>query len=297
MSSGTARTSTPGTVTSASEVSTSQPSSRPPSTARAVVAADGLGARLDADRGEAGVGHAAHRRAADDRRDADDGLRAQRLGDARHLQDRADAHHRVARREHHDVGLGDRVEHAGRRRRRCSAPIATIADAGSAGPVAHPPLLEVDHPLAALGAHAHVGLDAVVAHRQQPRAGLPARAQRLGDLRERVAGVEHLPPHQVGGEVAVAEPEPGGRDVVRLQLLAGVERLVLPAPAALLVDAAAERVHHRVEVGADAQAVHRDVVAGVDDDRQLGVGDGRLQAAQEPGAADAAGEGDDLHAV
>ena len=72
ISSGTARTATPGT-SALSPVCTSQPSSMPSARlARAVVPADRLGRGLDADRGEARVGHAAQRLAADDRRHADD---------------------------------------------------------------------------------------------------------------------------------------------------------------------------------------------------------------------------------
>jgi hypothetical protein len=43
------------------------------------------------------------------------------------------------------------------------------------------------------------------------------------------------------------------------------------APPALGVDAAAEGVHHGVEVGADLEPVHPDVVGGVGDHRDLGV--------------------------
>ena len=74
------------------------------------------------------------------------------------------------------------------------------------------------------------------------------------------------------------------------------EGLLRPAPALLLVDAAAERVHHGVQVGADLQAVEADVVTGVADDGDLGVGGGRLEAAQETGTADSAGQSHDAHA-
>ena len=86
---------------------------RPP----AVVLGHGERGRLDADRRQAGVGHAAHGGAADDRADADDGRGrgAQRVADAGDREDRADRDHGVRRRDHHDVGVGDRVEHAGRR--------------------------------------------------------------------------------------------------------------------------------------------------------------------------------------
>ena len=72
------------------------------------------------------------------------------------------------------------------------------------------------------------------------------------------------------------------------------------------MDAAAEGVHHGVEVGADPQAEQRDVVGGVADDGDLGrvaavgavrrvAGEVVPQAAQEPGSADAAREGRDPH--
>ena len=73
------------------------------------------------------------------------------------------------------------------------------------------------------------------------------------------------------------------------------------------MDAAAEGVHHGVEVGADAQAEQRDVVGRVADHgdaagRTVGVGVGAVaggqlgeQAAQEAGTADAACEGRDEH--
>jgi hypothetical protein len=50
--------------------------------------------------------------------------------------------------------------------------------------VSHPPLLEVDRPLAPFSGSLMTtrGLAAVVAGRQQPRAGLPPVAQRLGHL-------------------------------------------------------------------------------------------------------------------
>jgi hypothetical protein len=141
----------------------------------------------------------------------------------------------------------------------------------------------------------HVGLDAVVAHRQQPDPEVgesPPGAQRLGDLAERVAGVEHLGPQHVGREVAVAQPEPLRAGAVGRQLVPHGEGLVGPTPALALVDAAAEGVHHGVQVGTDPQAEERDVVAGVADDGDLGgpVAGGRgQQPAQEPGPADAPG--------
>ena len=94
--------------------------------------------------------------------------------------------------------------------------------------------------------------------------GGPAVAERGGDLRERVARAQHPGAHEVGGDVAVAEPEPRRVGAVGLELLADRPGLLRAAPAALGVDARAEGVHAGVEVRADPQAVQPDVVADVD---------------------------------
>jgi hypothetical protein len=128
-------------------------------------------------------------------------------------------------------------------------------------------------------------------HRQQPDPGLPPGAQRLGHRGEREAGVEHPGPDEVRGQVAVAEAEPRLLHAVRRELLLGVPGLVGAAPAALGVDAAAEGVHHGVEVGADLQPVEPEVVGGVGHDRHvLPPARDREQALEEAGSADASGE-------
>jgi hypothetical protein len=82
------------------------------------------------------------------------------------------------------------------------------------------------------------------------------------------------------------------------------ERLVAAPPPLAFVDAAAQRVHQRVEVGAHPQAEQRDVIAGVADDREghvagiMGPGTGRKmvdQAPEESGAADTTGQGSHVH--
>ena len=105
-------------------------------------------------------------------------------------------------------------------------------------------------------------------------------------------------------------PRPNQRRLhaVRRQLLLGAPRLVAPSPPALGVDAVAEGVHHGVEVGADLEPVHPEVVGGVGDDGDLGVGrrrrasgagaDAVQETLQERRAAHAAGEHRDvLHAA
>ncbi len=152
------------------------------------------------------------------------GRRCQRGADARDREDRADRHDRVGRRQEDDVG-----RRRSPRARRAPARASAAPTAGSRWPAvdacmrthhswkctARPALVVLDD---------HVRLDPVVAHRQQPDAGLPAGAERGGDLREREPGGQHLRAHQVGREVAVAEPEPrAGLDAVGRELLLDVK--------------------------------------------------------------------------
>jgi hypothetical protein len=156
-----------------------------------------------------------------------------------------------------------------------------------------PPLLQVHGaPLRVL--HDDVGLHRLVRHRQQPDAGLPPLGQGRRDLRERVARAQHAGAYQVRGDVAVAEGEPRRPGPVGGELVGDGGALVPPAPALLLVHGAAEGVQDGVDVGADPQAVQRDVVAGVGHHGDVGTagpgrGGGRgqvlQQAADEPGAA------------
>ena len=145
------------------------------------------------------------------------------------------------------------------------------------GVQAHPVLLEVHDALAAgLGGSAiatwvSTRSSVIGSRRSRPRTGCaPPSAQRLRDLGEGVAGLQHLAADQVGRDVAVAQPEPRRLDAVRLQVLLGVEGLVAATPPALEVDALAEGVHHGVEVGADLEPVDPQVVGRVGDDGDLG---------------------------
>ena len=227
-----------------------------------------------------------------------------------HAEDDADRDDRVARRQQHHVGVADRVEHAGgggrpvdARRRRTAAP-------GTRGPQPHPPLLEVDRALArpSLASTTTWVSTGVVGHRQQPDplvGQAPAGASASVTSAERAALAEPLACGRCGCRsrgrrartTAAARRTPRARP-------ARAWRLVGAAPALALVDAAAEGVHHGVQVGTDPQPEQGDVVAGVADDGDLGVGERvgagvevGAQAAQEPGAADAAGQGRDAHAA
>ncbi len=93
----------------------------------------------------------------------------------------------------------------------------------------------------------------------------------------------------MGGDVLVAEAEPLRLHAVRGQFLLDQVLLAGPAPALLLVDAAAEGVHDGVEIRADPESEKGDVVTGVADDGDLGVGDGGQESAEKTGAADSTG--------
>ena len=105
----------------------------------------------------------------------------------------------------------------------------------------------------------------------------------------------------MGAQVAVAEPEPLRLHAVCRELALEQVALVGPAPALLLVDAAAEGVEHGVQIRAHPQPEKGDVVAGVPDDGHGAVGErgGPVEvgqeAAQESGSAHAAGQGSHTH--
>jgi WhiB family redox-sensing transcriptional regulator len=140
-----------------------------------------------------------------------------------------------------------------------------------------------------------VGLDPLVGHGQQSDAGLPALGQGGRDVGEGKAGVEHPGTDEVRRQVAVAETEPVGLRSVGGQLLLDRPPLVGASPAALLVDAAAEGVHHRVEVGADPQAVQRHVVAGVDHGGDRRAGHRGAHTAEKTSPTGPTGEHNYLH--
>ena len=197
-------------------------------------------------------------------------------------------------RDQHDVCAEDRLEHA--------RPGGGVVDPDlherlgrQARAVLDPPLLEVDRAAPFVRLHDDVRLAALVGHRQQPDAGLPPLAQRRGHLGQRVAGVEHPGADEVGRDVEIAEAEPGRFGTVVRQLVLDPPALVLASPAAFVIGAAAEGVHHAVEIGTDAQSVQRDVVAGVHDRGQVVVGARGPDSAQELRAADTAGQNRNPH--
>src|SRR5262249_330607 len=92
------------------------------------------------------------------------------------------------------------------------------------------------------------GADLVVAHRQQPRRYAEATAKIIGDLRQAFARRAAPSALDMGGEIAVAEVEPGfaAEAFERLHESPG---LVAPAPAELSVVEAGKRVEQCVDIG------------------------------------------------
>ncbi len=176
-----------------------------------------------------------------------------------------------------------------------SAPVATICLAGTAARSRTHHSWKCTERGPVPSVEDHVRLHPVVRHRQQDHPRSPAFAQPPGRLGQRGARVQHRGPGDVRGDVPVAQGEPVRPGAIGGQLGQHGERLVGPAPASLLADAPAQGVHHGVEVRADVQAEQDDVVAGVADHGDLGVGRGGLEAAQEAGGADAAGQNGDAH--
>ena len=117
------------------------------------------------------------------------------------------------------------------------------------------------------GLRQHDRAHGVVAHRQHPGGDPQRPAKGGGHFGQGFTPAEALRSLHVGGEIPVAEPEPGLAAEVgeRLQERPGLVRL---APAGDTIRDPGQRVHHRVEVRADTQSEMVEVVRGVADDGQ-----------------------------
>jgi hypothetical protein len=121
------------------------------------------------------------------------------------------------------------------------------------------------------------------------RAPTPRRAQSSAVTSDRLAEAQRAV--DVGGQVAVAQAEPGvlavgGKALQAAEGVAGV-------PPATRCDHPGERVGADVEIGADAQAVEVGVVAGVHDRHEVGLSLNLRQPVQHLGAAGAPRQGED----
>src|SRR5579864_2117677 len=93
------------------------------------------------------------------------------------------------------------------------------------------------------------------------------------------------------GKVAVAELEPrlGAEPAQRFETAEGV---ATDAPAVFRVGKASERVHHRVEIGRDVQAMYLGIVSGVSDNEKAFGAYDASQSVEKAGGSDATGKRD-----
>ena len=99
---------------------------------------------------------------------------------------------------------------------------------------------------------------------------------------------------QVGGDVLVTEPEP--RFLAQPgELTHDLPGLAGDPPTLVRLGDAGQRVEDRVVIRADGQGVALQVVAGVDDDRQLARRERPLEAVGELRPTDATRQTDDAH--
>ena len=108
----------------------------------------------------------------------------------------------------------------------------------------------------------------VVGGRQQAHGDPQSLGQVPRRLGERRAFPQHPRADEVEPDVAISESEPA-LPAQPAGELEGVRRLVADTPATLLVEKPRERIEHRVEVRGDVQPENLDVVADVDDRRDL----------------------------
>ena len=183
--------------------------------------------------------------------------------DLRNREDRADRQVGVARREEDRVGVGERLEDAGRRGRGVGSLVLDRIDLVLVA-AADEPLLKREPP----GRGRDVRPQPVVGRRDDARGqpGAPAEIRR--DRRQPGPAPQRLGADEVETDVAVAQPEPVGA-APSSGRLERVPALPGATPASLGVDQPAERVQEAVEIGRDVQPEDLEVVADVADDGQL----------------------------
>ena len=164
---------------------------------------------------------------------------------------------------------------------------AVVADGAHRGLAAAPDevFLELEHAVGRVDQRAH----RVVAHRQQATAQREAAREARRHRGQGFTGGEAPRALDVHREVLVAEPEPGRAAEAR-DLVEEDTGIVFATPTLRLLDDAAERVHDRVEVRADAQAEMVEIVAGVDEDREVAGRQYAIEPERELRAAHAAAD-------
>ena len=151
----------------------------------------------------------------------------------------------IARAIHDDVGLRERIEHAGRRLGRLR-PVELQRLHRVGGAAAHEIILECE----LAGGRADDGSQTLVGDRRDAALKPDGRTELSGDGGERRALSEAVSAVEVCGEVVIADREPGGA-AERLETPEHAAIVAGQAPAGLGIHHPGERVHHGVEVGRD----------------------------------------------
>src|ERR1039458_4558470 len=149
----------------------------------------------------------------------------------------------------------------------------------------HEVLLKVESPNFRL----EFGGDDVVGHGQQSDLHAPALAKLLGDLALGGSFAQSLAAVQMGGEVAVPQPEPG-RSAQFGQFVHYPPGLAAQTPAHFVVVESGQGVTNRVEVRTDGQPVKYQIVTYVHDGRYLGGIEHGAQCTEESRGAHPAAE-------
>jgi len=135
----------------------------------------------------------------------------------------------------------------------------------------------------------HNGRQRIIGDGQQPLANAQRRRQASCHLGQRQARRQPVRAQQVRGHIAVAQTKPGflavaGQHVEHLPAVPG------QPPARLRVGDPGQRVHHRVQIGGDVQAIEREVIGHIADDRQMIGRQNLRQPEDQPGPTYPAGQ-------
>ena len=184
------------------------------------------------------------------------------------------------------VRIGERGKHVGMRARAGGAVVSHLQDPRRAAPP-HEIVLKVEPARVGAQARAH----GVVAHGHHPRGNSQAMAEVCGDGGQGFARRAPSRTLDMGGEIAVAQRKPSLAAERRER---SHERpcLVAPAPAALRVVEAGQRVHDGVEIGRDGEPKMLEIIAGIDDHHEIAAEEA-AEPESELGAADPAAQRND----
>ena len=135
-----------------------------------------------------------------------------------------------------------------------------------------------------------LGGNGVITHGEQADTNAHGLAKGCGGFGQGEPLCEELTAKEVGGEIKITKGKPRFTTEFA-ETLHGAPRLTFDSPASLGVVESGQGVAHRVEVGTNGQAMEHEVVAGVDDGRDLGFVNDVHVSSQKSSGTDATTEG------